>query len=142
GRLWELIYAPGCGTIHPCGPEIVEKRMHAIRLAGNEVFKQAVTRMVEVAQEALRRNNVDISDVALFVPHQANMRIINAVGKRLGVSEEKVFVNLERYGNTSAASIPIALTEAREQGRFAKGDLVLLTSFGGGLTWGAALLRM
>ena len=142
GRLWELIYAPGCGTIHPCGPEIVEKRMHAIRLTGNEVFKQAVTKMVDVAQEALNRNNVDISDVALFVPHQANMRIITAVGKRLGVSEEKVFVNLERYGNTSAASIPIALTEAREQGRLLKGDLVLLTSFGGGLTWGAALLRM
>ena len=142
GPLWELIHAPGGGTVHPYGPEVAENRMHAIRLAGNETFKQAVTRMVEVSLEALRHNHAGISDIALFVPHQANMRIISAVGKRLGVPEEKVFVNLERYGNTSAASIPIALAEAREQGRFAKGDLVLLASFGAGLTWGAAMLRM
>ena len=83
-----------------------------------------------------------ISDISLFVPHQANMRIISAVGKRLGVPAEKVFVNLERFGNTSAASVPIALAEAREQGKLAKGDIVLLTAFGGGLTWGSALMRM
>jgi len=142
GNLWELIYAPGGGTVHPYGPEVAENRMHAIRMAGNETFKQAVTRMVEVSLEALQHNRVDISDVALFLPHQANMRIINAVGKRLGISEGRVFVNLERYGNTSAASVPIALAEAREQGRFAKGDLLLLASFGAGLTWGSALVRM
>jgi 3-oxoacyl-[acyl-carrier-protein] synthase-3 len=142
GNLWELIYAPGGGTVHPYGPEVEENRMHAIRLAGNEVFKQAVTRMAEVSLEALEKNGVSVSDIALVVPHQANMRIINAVGKRLEVPEEKVFVNLERFGNTSAASIPIALTEAHEQGRFAKGDLVLLTAFGAGLTWGSALVRM
>ena len=142
GSLWELIYAPGGGTVHPYGPEVAENRMHAIRMAGNETFKQAVTRMVEVSLEALQHNRVDISDVALFLPHQANMRIINAVGKRLGISEDRVFVNLERYGNTSAASVPIALAEAREQGRFAKGDLLLLASFGAGLTWGSALVRM
>jgi len=142
GNLWELIYAPGGGTVHPYGPEVAENRMHAIRMAGNETFKQAVTRMVEVSLEALQHNRVDISDVALFLPHQANMRIINAVGKRLGISEDRVFVNLERYGNTSAASVPIALAEAREQGRFAKGDLLLLASFGAGLTWGSALVRM
>ena len=142
GSLWELIYAPGGGTVHPYGPEVAENRMHAIRMAGNETFKQAVTKMVEVSLEALQHNHVDISDVALFLPHQANMRIINAVGKRLGISEDRVFVNLERYGNTSAASVPIALAEAREQGRFAKGDLLLLASFGAGLTWGSALVRM
>ncbi|NNG47514.1 MAG: 3-oxoacyl-ACP synthase, partial [Deltaproteobacteria bacterium] len=142
GNLWELIYVPGGGTVHPYGPEVEEKRMHAIRLAGNEVFKQAVTRMAEVSLEALEKNEVSVSDITLVVPHQANMRIINAVGKRLGVPEEKVFINLERFGNTSAASVPIALTEAREQGRFAKGDLVLLTAFGAGLTWGSALMRM
>jgi 3-oxoacyl-[acyl-carrier-protein] synthase-3 len=142
GNLWELIYVPGGGTVHPYGPEVEEKRMHAIRLAGNEVFKQAVTKMAEVSLEALEKNGVSVSDITLVVPHQANLRIINAVGKRLGVPEEKVFVNLERFGNTSAASIPIALTEAREQGRFAKGDLVLLTAFGAGLTWGSALMRM
>jgi 3-oxoacyl-[acyl-carrier-protein] synthase-3 len=142
GNLWELIYAPGGGTVHPYGPEVAENRMHAIRMAGNETFKQAVTRMVEVSLEALQHNRVDVSDVALFLPHQANMRIINAVGKRLGISEDRVFVNLERYGNTSAASVPIALAEAREQGRFAKGDLLLLAAFGAGLTWGSALVRM
>ncbi len=142
GSLWELIYAPGGGTVHPYGPEVEEKRMRAIRLAGNEVFKQAVTRMAEVSLEALAKNGVGISDISLFVPHQANMRIISAVGKRLGVPAEKVFVNLERFGNTSAASVPIALAEAREQGKLAKGDIVLLTAFGGGLTWGSALMRM
>ena len=142
GNLWELINAPGGGTLYPYGPETVEKRMHFIRMAGNETFKQAVTRLVEVSQEALARNGVDVSDVRLFVPHQANLRIISAVGKRLGIPEEKVFVNLSRYGNTSAASIPIALAEARAQGRLNKGDLVLLAAFGAGLTWGAALVRM
>jgi 3-oxoacyl-[acyl-carrier-protein] synthase-3 len=142
GNLWELIYAPGGGTVHPFGPEVAENRMYAIRMAGNETFKQAVTRMVEVSHEALRQNHVEVSDVALFIPHQANMRIINAVGKRLGIPGEKVFVNLERYGNTSAASVPIALAEAREEGRFRKGDLLLLASFGAGLTWGSALVRM
>lgn len=142
GNLWELIHAPGGGTVHPWGPEVAENRMHAIRMAGNETFKHAVTKMAEVAQEALGRNGVSVSDIALFVPHQANMRIINAVGKRLGIPAEKVFVNLEKYGNTSAASVPIALAEAREQGRIRPGDLVLLAAFGAGLTWGAALVRM
>ena len=142
GSLWELIHAPGGGTLHPYGPEVAEQRMHCIRMTGNETFKQAVTRLVEVSQEALERNGVAVSDLSMFVPHQANMRIINAVGKRLGVPDEKVFVNLERYGNTSAASIPIALAEARAQGRLEPGDLVLLAAFGAGLTWGSALLRM
>lgn len=142
GNLWELIHAPGGGTVHPWGPEVAENRMHAIRMAGNETFKHAVTKMAEVAQEALGQNGVSVSDLALFVPHQANMRIINAVGKRLGIPAEKVFVNLEKYGNTSAASVPIALAEAREQGRIGPGDLVLLAAFGAGLTWGAALVRM
>ena len=142
GNLWELINAPGGGTLHPYGPETVEKRMHYIRMAGNETFKQAVTRLVEVSHEALERNGVDVSDVRLFVPHQANLRIISAVGKRLGIPDERVFVNLSHYGNTSAASIPIALAEARAQGRLDKGDLVLLAAFGAGLTWGSVLVRM
>jgi len=110
---------------------------------GNETFKHAVLRMVEVAREALDRNGVSIDDVKLFIPHQANLRIIQVVGKRLGISEERVFVDLDQYGNTSAASIPIALAEAKAQGRFAAGDLVLVVAaFGGGLTWGSALMRM
>jgi 3-oxoacyl-[acyl-carrier-protein] synthase-3 len=142
GNLWELIHCPGGGTVEPFQPETTKVRTNFIRMAGNEVFKLAVTRLAEVCQEALARNGLGIEDVDLFVPHQANMRIISAVGKRLGVPEEKVFVNLERYGNTSAASIPIALAEAREKGRYSSGDLVLLAAFGGGLTWGSALMRM
>jgi 3-oxoacyl-[acyl-carrier-protein] synthase-3 len=98
--------------------------------------------MAEVCQEVLEHNGVTVADVDLFIPHQANQRIVSAVGKRLGIPAGKVFVNLERYGNTSAASVPIALAEAREQGCYKKGDLVLLVAFGGGLTWGSALLRM
>lgn len=142
GSLWELIHAPGGGTVHPYSPQVEEQRMHAIRMSGNEVYKHAVTRLVEVSLEALSHNGVDISDVSLFVPHQANKRILDGVAKRLGIPEEKVFINVTDYGNTSAASIPIALTEAKERGRLREGDLVLLAAFGGGLTWGSALLRM
>jgi 3-oxoacyl-[acyl-carrier-protein] synthase-3 len=121
---------------------MVEQRLGFIRMAGNETFKHAVLKMVEVSREALGRNGVTIDDVKLFIPHQANLRIIQVVGKRLGIPEERVFVNLEQYGNTSAASIPIALAEAKAQGRFAAGDLVLVVAFGGGLTWASALIRM
>jgi 3-oxoacyl-[acyl-carrier-protein] synthase-3 len=142
GSLWELIYAPGGGTVNPFDPKTTKVRTNFIRMAGNEVFKHAVTRLTEVCHEALTRNGIPVADVDLFIPHQANQRIINAVGKRLGIPEEKVFVNVDRYGNTSAASIPIALAEAHKKGRYAKGDLLLLAAFGGGLTWGSALLRM
>ncbi len=142
GSLWELIHCPGGGTVDPCNPGTSNVRTNYIRMAGNETFKHAVTRMAEVCQEVLERNAVTVEDVDLFIPHQANLRIVNAVGKRLGIPAEKVFMNLERFGNTSAASVPMALAEAREQGRCSKGDLVLLAAFGGGLTWGSALLRM
>ncbi|GAB4230152.1 MAG: ketoacyl-ACP synthase III [Deltaproteobacteria bacterium] len=142
GDLWELIYCPGGGTAHPYSPEMMEQRLRAIRMAGNETFKHAVLRMVDVSKEALDRNGVSVDEVKLFIPHQANLRIIQVVGKRLGIPPERVFVNLDRYGNTSSASIPIALSEAKAQGRFAPGDLVLVTAFGGGLTWASALMRM
>jgi 3-oxoacyl-[acyl-carrier-protein] synthase-3 len=142
GNLWQLIQCPGGGTVNPYSPEMMEQRMHSIRMAGNETFKHAVLKMVEVSREALDRNGVGIDDVKLFIPHQANLRIIQVVGKRLGIPGERIFVDLERYGNTSAASIPIALAEAKEQGRFAPGDLVLAVAFGGGLTWASALMRM
>jgi 3-oxoacyl-[acyl-carrier-protein] synthase-3 len=98
--------------------------------------------MGEVALKALSQNGYGIEDVALFIPHQANLRIVGAIGKRLGVPPERIFVNLERYGNTSSASIPIALAEAKAQGRIRPGDLVLLVAFGAGLTWGSVLVRM
>jgi 3-oxoacyl-[acyl-carrier-protein] synthase-3 len=142
GNLWELIYCPGGGTVNPLTPDLISRRMIYIRMSGNETFKHAVTKMVEVAQKALSANGYGIDDVALFIPHQANMRIVSAVGKRLGVAPDRVFVNLERYGNTSAASVPIALAEAKAQGRIRRGDLVLLVAFGAGLTWGSVLMRM
>lgn len=142
GNLWELIHCPGGGTVNPLTPDLISRRMIYIRMQGNETFKHAVTKMAEVAQKALAHNGYTVDDVALFIPHQANMRIVSAVGKRLGVAPDRVFVNLERYGNTSAASIPIALAEAKTQGRIRHGDLVLLVAFGAGLTWGSVLLRM
>ncbi len=142
GSLWELIHCPGGGTVMPFGPDFDMVHAHAIHMSGNETFKHAVTKMADVCLEALERNGKTVADVDLLIPHQANLRIISSVGKRLGIPESKVFVNLERYGNTSAASIPIAMAEAREQGRLAPGSLVLLVAFGGGLTWGSALIRM
>lgn len=142
GNLWELIHCPGGGTVNPLTPDLISRRMIYIRMSGNETFKHAVTKMAEVAQKALAQNGCGVDDVALFIPHQANLRIVSAVGKRLGIATDRVFVNLERYGNTSAASVPIALAEAKAQGRFRSGDLVLLVAFGAGLTWGSALMRM
>jgi len=142
GNLWELIHCPGGGTVNPLTPDLISRRMIYIRMQGNETFKHAVTKMADVAQKALSHNGCTVDDVALFIPHQANLRIVSAVGKRLGVAPDKVFVNLERYGNTSAASIPIALAEAKAQGRIRSGDLVLLVAFGAGLTWGSVLMRM
>jgi len=142
GNLWELIYCPGGGTVNPLTPDLISRKMIYLRMQGNDTFKHAVTKMADVAMKALSSNGYRVEDVALFIPHQANLRIVNAVGKRLGVAPDRVFVNLERYGNTSAASIPIALAEAKAQGRFRSGDLVLLVAFGAGLTWGSTLMRM
>ena len=110
-------------------------------MQGREVFKQAVRAMEAVALEALEANGISPSDISLLIPHQANIRIIEYLRERLGLPEERVFVNIHRYGNTSAASIPIALDEAQEEGRLSPGDLVLMVSFGGGFTWAAVLLR-
>ncbi len=142
GNLWELIQIPGPGTANPLTPDLISQKLHCLRMSGNETFKHAVTKMGDVAQKTLADAGYGIEDVALLVPHQANQRIISAVGKRIGIEPERVFVNLEQYGNTSAASIPLALAEAKAQGRFRSGDLVLLVAFGSGLTWGAALMRM
>ncbi len=112
-----------------------------ISMRGRDTYKHAVRQMVQVCETLLARNGLSMADVALFVPHQANIRIIEAVGSRLGVGADRVFVNLAEYGNTSSASIPLALAEARAAGRIRPGDRVLVTAFGAGLTWGAALLR-
>lgn len=137
GSYWELLYLPGPGNRNPATQKTLDDRLVYIRMQGNEVFKLAVRAMEEAALQVLAAGGYTPKDIDLFVPHQANRRIIDAIGKRLGLPDEKVFVNLDRYGNTSAASIPIALDEANRTGRLKPGKLVLLDSFGGGLTWGA-----
>ncbi|HEX2770380.1 MAG TPA: beta-ketoacyl-ACP synthase III [Geobacteraceae bacterium] len=141
GRYWELLYQPGVGNRNPATQKILDEKLAYINMQGNEVFKLAVRAMEDAALEALAANNLKISDIDLFIPHQANQRIIDAIGKRLGLNREQLFINLERYGNTSSASIPIALDEAHRGGRIKEGDVILLDAFGGGLTWGATLMR-
>jgi 3-oxoacyl-[acyl-carrier-protein] synthase III len=141
GTYWELLHQPACGSRNPAGQRVIDEKLTFIKMQGNEVFKLAVRAMEEAANEALSANGLSVSDIDLFISHQANRRIIDAIGKRLGLSPEQVYINLERYGNTSAASIPIALDEANRAGKLKEGDLVLLDAFGGGLTWASALLR-
>lgn len=137
GSYWDLLYLPAPGSRNPATQEVLDERLVYIRMQGNEVFKLAVRAMEEAALHVLSAGGYTKDDIALFIPHQANRRIIDSIGKRLGVPDEKIFVNIDHYGNTSAASIPIALDEANRTGRIKPGDLLLLDSFGGGLTWGA-----
>jgi 3-oxoacyl-[acyl-carrier-protein] synthase-3 len=141
GRHWDLLYQPGVGNRNPASQKTLDEKHAYINMQGNEVFKLAVRAMEEVALEALAANNLTTSDIDLFIPHQANRRIIDAIGKRLGINGDQLFINLERYGNTSSASIPIALDEVNRSGRIKDGDIVLLDAFGGGMTWGATLIR-
>jgi 3-oxoacyl-[acyl-carrier-protein] synthase-3 len=126
GNAWEILYAERCGYIN---------------MKGRELFKLAVKSMEEVCLEVLQREGLSVEQIDLFVPHQANIRIMEALAERLNLSMEKVYSNIHKYGNTSAASIPIALTEAYLEGKLKRGDLVLMTAMGGGLTWGAMLIR-
>jgi 3-oxoacyl-[acyl-carrier-protein] synthase-3 len=119
----------------------VANREHFIKMQGQEVFRRAVRIVIETATTTLERAGVAVEDVTWFAPHQANMRIIEAAAQRLGIPLERTLVNIDRYGNTSAASIPLVLAEAADDGRLRDGDLVLLSGFGAGLTWGSALLR-
>lgn len=141
GNYWELLYQKGCGSRHPATQQNLDDRLIYLSMQGNDVFKYAVRAMEEVSLEALAANGLTADDIKLFIPHQANQRIIDSVGKRLSIGADRVFVNLDRYGNTSAASIPIAMDEAFRAGRISEGDIVVLSAFGGGLTWGAAALR-
>ena len=138
---WELLYMSGGGSRHPASAETIAKGMHYARMKGAELFKVAVRMFVECASTLLKRHGVTAADIDLFIPHQANLRIIEAAAKRLGMPMERVFVNVDRYGNTGAASVYVALEEAVACGRLKRGDLVLMAAFGGGVTWGAALIR-
>jgi len=135
------LYMPGGGSLHPASAETVAKRMHYVHQEGQQVFKYAVRRMSQLACEILERNGVTSRDLALVVPHQANLRIIRAMQERLGVDDSKIVVNIDRYGNTTAATIPLGLVDALEQKRLRKGDLVLLIAVGAGYTTGAVLMR-
>ena len=141
GRLWKLLHIPGGGVVYPPSAEMAEKRDYCIRMHGNEVFKHAVRSMADVAQEALTANGFGPDDVDLFIPHQANIRIMKKVAERVEIPLERVYVNIERYGNTSSATIPVALDEVNRAGRLKRGDLVLMDGFGGGFTWGAVIMR-
>jgi 3-oxoacyl-[acyl-carrier-protein] synthase-3 len=141
GRKASILSQPGGGCLHPATAKTVSDRLHFLRMDGKDVFKSAVNAMATAAREALGRCELEINRIKCIIPHQANMRILKAVGDRLGASEDQVFCNLERYGNTSAASVAIALDEAVEQGKVKRGDLILLLVFGAGLTWGAAIIE-
>jgi 3-oxoacyl-[acyl-carrier-protein] synthase-3 len=141
GSLCELITVPAGGSRTPLSEQVVAERTHFIKMKGNETFKVAVRTLEEIARETLAANQLQVEDLDLYVPHQANMRILKAVMERLGLPLEKVMLNLEQYGNTSAASIPIALDEAVRAGRVRDGSLVMLGAFGAGLTWASALIR-
>ncbi|MEK7864197.1 MAG: beta-ketoacyl-ACP synthase III, partial [Nitrospirota bacterium] len=137
GALWELLHMPGGGSINPPSKESLKKRQHYLKMKGNETFKVAVRTLENLVSRTLEENKLKASQISLLIPHQANLRIIQATAERLNIPMEKVFVNIDKYGNTSAASIPIALDEAVRQGRVRDGDYVLLEAFGGGLTWGS-----
>jgi 3-oxoacyl-[acyl-carrier-protein] synthase-3 len=137
----EFLYMPGGGSLHPSSEETVEKRMHYVHQEGSQVFKYAVRRMAELSAHLLERNGFKKEDLALLVPHQANLRIIRATQERLGVDDSKVMVNIDKYGNTTAGTIPLGLCDAVAQGRLRKGDLVLIVTVGAGYTTGGVLLR-
>ncbi len=141
GSLGDLLSLPGGGSKYPPSKDSINKRLHYLKMKGNETFKVAVRTLETIAEKELESNNLKPSKLACLIPHQANLRIIQATANRLGLPFDKVVVNLNRYGNTSAASIPIALDETVRTGRIRKDDYLLLEAFGGGLTWASALIK-
>jgi len=141
GRLWDLLYAEAGNNLPPAMLESLAYLPHHLKMEGNRLFKQAVPSMVKIAEQAIEHNKLSREDIQLMVPHQANVRILQAVAERLQIPMEKVYTNLHKYGNTSSASIPIALDEAHQEGRIKKGDYVLVVAFGAGLTWGASIIQ-
>ena len=141
GRGGDLLSRPVGGSLRPLTPDNIHEREHFVQMAGQEVFKFAVTIMNETSKKCIEKANLTNEDIDFFIPHQANIRIIDSAVKRLKISPEKVYKNLDRYGNMSAASIPVALAEAVEKGLIKKGDNVLMVGFGGGLTWGGTLIK-
>jgi 3-oxoacyl-[acyl-carrier-protein] synthase-3 len=141
GTLAELLWRPGGGVLEPFDAGMVDSKHHLVKMAGSEVFKAAVRSMAEAADQALIKAGMTSDDIDLLIPHQANIRIIEATAKYAKIPMDKVFVNVDRYGNMSSATVPIALDEAIESGRLKRGDNALLVAFGAGFTWGSAVIR-
>lgn len=141
GEAWDLLYMPGGGSRNPASPESIENRLHFLKMNGKEVFKVAVKSMGDASVEAINKAGITSDKIDLFIAHQANLRIMDAVRRRINLPEEKVFMNIQKYGNTSAASVPIALDEAVKEGRIKEGDYILFSVFGAGFTWGASVIR-
>ena len=142
GRLHHLLYMPGLGVKHPPSVESIENKLNYIKMAGREVFKYAVTAMGDAAEKIIQITNLSSDEIDLLIPHQANRRIIDATAKRVGLGTDKVYANVHDYGNTSAASIPIALAEAIDKGVLKQGNVVVMVAFGAGFTWGSAAVRL
>ncbi|MGH9464136.1 MAG: beta-ketoacyl-ACP synthase III [Thermoanaerobaculia bacterium] len=141
GSYGDLIERPGGGSLHPPSRRNLDQGLDFIKMKGNETFKVAVRSLAQVSEQALGAAGLSPQDVDWFIPHQANRRIIDAIGERLAIRDGRTYVNIERYGNTSAASVPIALDELNRAGRIAESDVVLMSAFGSGLTWGACVVR-
>ena len=140
GEYQDFLVTEACGSRNPCSEDVLKNGLQYLKMKGNETFKLAVNTLTQDVFEILKNNDIKSEDIDWFVPHQANYRIISAVAKKLGMSEDRVVLTVEKYGNTSAASIPMALNNWYEDGKIKNGDLLLLDTFGGGLTWGSALL--
>ncbi len=141
GSKAKLLYMPGGGSRYPASETTLRKRMHYLRMTGKGLYREATTSMADGIKKILEKNDIEINNMDLLITHQANLRIILSTAKKLDISPEKAYVNINKYGNTSAATIPIALTEAIEEGRIQNGNTVVLAGFGSGMTWGASLLR-
>lgn len=140
GKYWDFLVTPGCGSKNPASPEVLEKRENFIKMRGNETFKLAVKTLSNDVKEILEKNSIAPCEVDYFIPHQANLRIIKAVGDLLDFDDKQIVLTVQKYGNTSSASIPMALEDVYNQGKLKGGELLLLDAFGGGLTWGSSLL--
>jgi 3-oxoacyl-[acyl-carrier-protein] synthase-3 len=141
GNMWDYICLPGGGSNHPASAKTIKEKKHYIKMRGNETFKVAVRTLEKLVIDTLKENNIKTSQLSMLIPHQANLRIISATAKRLNLPMDKVALNLDKYGNTSSASIPIALDEVVREKKIKKDDYILLEAFGGGLTWASALIK-
>jgi 3-oxoacyl-[acyl-carrier-protein] synthase-3 len=142
GRGWTSLNCVAYGSRNPVTKPLADPKMVLMNIQGREIYQQAVRRIVELVNECLEKCDLEVKQIKMFIPHQMNARIIESVGKRLNFSDDQIFINIDKYGNTSAASIPIALDECRRLGKLQPGDIILLVAFGGGLTWGANVIQL